>query len=116
MTRERKLQIGFIAGVVLVLLGTLDPLEGSILVVIGSVVLAVVTRLFRDPHARYYRMAAILILVGVAALWVLSAFGGFGGDSTLSYGWAILILPYPLGWLLLLGLFYVRLFVFRKSQ
>ncbi|WP_088340061.1 hypothetical protein [Robiginitalea sediminis] len=114
MTRERKLQIGFIAGVVLVLLGTLDPLEGSILVGLGSVVLAVVTRLFRDPHARYYRMAAILILVGVAALWALSALGGFGGESSLGYGWSLLIAPYPVGWLMLLVLFYLRLFVKGK--
>lgn len=114
MTRERKLQLGFIAGVFLVLFGTLDPLEGSILIALGAVVLAVVTRMHQDPHARWYALAAWGILFGVIAMFILSAFGGFGSESTLSYGWAILILPYPLGWLALLGLFYVRLFVPRR--
>jgi hypothetical protein len=39
-----------------------------------------------------------LIVFGVAALWVLSAFGGFG-EGALSWWWALLCLPYPLGWL-----------------
>lgn len=114
MTRERKLQIGFIAGVLLTLLGALDPLEGSLLVALGSVVLAVVTRLFQDPHAQYYRIAAILIVLGGGALWGLSALGGFGGESDLAYGWSVLIAPYPVGWLMLLVLFYLRLFVRGK--
>lgn len=116
MTRERKLQIGFIAGVILVLLGTLDPLEGSILILIGSGLLAFVTHLFPDPHARLYRLAAILIAIGVVALWVLSSLGGFGGESDLSWNWGLLILPYPIGWLILLVLFYLRLFVKKKAS
>lgn len=39
-----------------------------------------------------------LIVFGVAALWVLSAFGGFG-EGALSWWWALLCLPFPLGWL-----------------
>ncbi|MDG1571409.1 hypothetical protein OZ410_03720 [Robiginitalea sp. M366] len=114
MKREKRLQLGFIAGVVLVLLGTLDPLEGSLLIALGAGVLAWVTHSYQDPHARYYKMAAGLIGFGVAALWLLSALGGFGGKSTLANGWAVLLLPYPAGWLMLLGLFYLRLFVKRK--
>jgi hypothetical protein len=115
MTRDRKLQIGFIVGIILVILGTLDPLEGSILILVGSGLLAFVTHYFPDPHAWYYRLAAVLIALGVVALWVLSSLGGFGGESDLGWGWGLLILPYPVGWLILLGLFYIRLFVRKKS-
>lgn len=108
---KRWLQAGFILGVFLILLGTLDPLEGSLLILAGSVLLAVVTHLFRDPQHRWYRLAALLIFTGVLALWVLYALGGFGGESGLGYGWTVLILPYPAGWLMLLVLFYIRLFV-----
>ena len=61
-------------------------------------------------------MAAILILIGVIALWVLSSLGGFGGESDLAWGWGLLILPYPIGWLILLVLFYLRLFVRKKGE
>ncbi len=118
MKREFKkkqwLQAGFILGVVLFLLGTLDPLEGSILILAGSVLLAVVTYHFGDAYHKWYRLAAILILFGVIALWILSALGGFGGEGGLGFGWGFLILPYPVGWLMLLVLFYLRLFV-RKN-
>jgi hypothetical protein len=109
--KRRWLQAGFILGVVLFLLGTLDPLEGSVLILAGSVLLAAVSHLFGDPHQKWYRIAAILILLGVLALWTLSVLGGFGGESDLARGWAVLILPYPIGWLMLLVLFYLRLFV-----
>lgn len=115
MNRERKLQIGFIVGVVLVLLGTLDPLEGSILILLGSGLLAFVTHFFPDPHAKLYRWAAVLIAIGVVALWILSSLGGFGGESDLAWSLGLLILPYPIGWLILLVLFYIRLFVRKKE-
>lgn len=112
--RKRWLQAGFVLGVVLVLLGTLDPLEGSVLVLAGSIVLAVASYGFGDPQHKWFRLAAVLILIGVSALWILSAYGGFGAGSTLGYGWAVCILPYPVGWLILMGLFYLRLFVHKK--
>lgn len=116
MQGKRWLQAGFILGVFLFLLGTLDPLEGSILILAGSVLLAVVTHRFGDPHRKWYRLAAGLIAFGVAALWLLSGLGGFGGTSDLAYGWALFIAPYPIGWLLLLVLFYLRLFVQKKRS
>ncbi len=116
MNRERWLRIGFIAGIVLFLLGSIDPLEGSGLIALGGIMLAVVARRLEDPHWKYYRLAAILLVVGVALLWIFSALGGFGGEATLAWGWAWLLLPYPVGWFMVLVLFYVRLFGSRKGQ
>lgn len=110
MNRERWLRIGFIAGIVLFLLGSIDPLEGSGLIALGGILLAVATHLYHDPHRRYYRFAAILLTLGVALLWIFSALGGFGGESGLAWGWAWLMLPYPAGWLMVLILLLIRLF------
>ena len=110
MTRERWLRIGFIGAIVLFLLGSIDPLEGSGLIALGGILLAVVTRLYGDPHRKYYQLAAILLVVGVALLWIFSYLGGFGGDSGLAWGWAWLMLPYPAGWLMVLILLLIRLF------
>ncbi len=51
----------------------------------------------------YWAWAVILIAVGVAALFGLSAVGGIGGRSGHSMWWGLLILPYPLGWLMALA-------------
>ena len=110
MTRERWLRIGFIGAIVLFLLGSIDPLEGSGLIALGGILLAVVSHLYGDPHRKYYRLAAILLVVGVALLWIFSYLGGFGGDSGLAWGWAWLMLPYPAGWLMVLILLLIRLF------
>ena len=108
--RESWLRIGFIAGILLFLLGSIDPLEGSGLIALGGIILAVVTHLIGDPHRKYYRIAAILLGVGVVLLWALSYLGGFGGESGMAWGWAWLLLPYPVGWLMVLGLLYLRIF------
>lgn len=43
-------------------------------------------------------VSALLTVVGVAALWIMSSMGGFG-EGALSWWWALLVLPYPVGWL-----------------
>ena len=111
MNQDRKLQIAFLIGIALVLLGTLNPLHGSLLILAGSLILMEVTRRYKDPHAKYYRMAAGAIIFGVAALWILYALGLASEDAPSPWWW--LVAPYPIGWLGLLGLFYIRLFVRR---
>ena len=91
-------------------------LEGSVLVALGAGVLAWVSYLAKEPHFKYYRVAAILIFIGVVALWILSAYGGFGGDTGRSDLWGLILLPYPAGWLMVLVLLFRRLFVPRKKS
>ena len=68
-----------------------------------------------DAEVKRRRWLQAGFVLGVLALWILSALGGFGGESYLSYGWGVLILPYPVGWMMLLILFYLRLFAQKKS-
>lgn len=84
------------------LLGAVDPLEGSLLILPGSGMLALGLYVGKAERRRlrYWVWVFILIAVGVGALFGLSAVGGFGGTSGLSMGWGILILPYPAGWLM----------------
>ena len=50
----------------------------------------------------YWTWVFILIAVGVGAMFALSAVGGIGGRSGHSLWWGVLMLPYPLGWLMAL--------------
>ena len=88
-----------------VVVGTLDPMEGSLLILPGSGLVAVGMYLGGKDRRTvlYWTWAFILIAVGVAALFGLSAVGGIGGKSGHSMWWGILILPYPVGWLMALG-------------
>lgn len=91
-----------IVGAIAMLLGTLDPLEGSVLILPGCGLVALGIYLSgRDRRTvLYWTWAFILIAVGVGAMFVLSTVGGIGGKSGHSMWWGVLILPYPAGWLM----------------
>jgi hypothetical protein len=89
-----------IAGGIGMVVGAVDPLEGSLLILPGSGLLALGTYLGQaERRVVASKVAAfVLILVGVGALWGLSFVGGFGGTSGHSMWWGLLILPYLVGW------------------
>lgn len=97
-------RILWVAGGIAMLLGTLDPMEGSGLILAGGGLVALGMFLGRKDHRAilYWAWAFILIAVGVGAMFALSAVGGIGGKSGHSMWWGLLILPYPAGWLMAL--------------
>lgn len=101
-TRELWSRILNIVGSIAMLVGALDPLEGSLVILAGSGVVALGTFLGRSGRGLrvYWIGVFILIAAGVGAMFVLSAFGGIGGPSGHSMWWGILILPYPVGWMM----------------
>ena len=94
-----------VVGGIAMVLGTLDPLEGSVLILPGSGLVALGMHLGGKDRRTvlYWVWVFILIAVGVAALFGLSAVGGIGGKSGHSMWWGMLILPYPLGWVMALA-------------
>lgn len=100
----RKLwsRILVIVGSIAMLVGALDPMEGSLIILPGSGIVTLGTFLGNSGRGLllYWIWIFILIAVGVGALFGLSAFGGIGGNSGHSIGWGILILPYPVGWIM----------------
>jgi len=98
----------YIIGVISLVIGALDPLEGSVIIVVGSTLTALSTYLTYDRHRRIFFASMIMIMIGVCFLFYLSSLGGFGRNSGLSWWWGILILPYPTGWLLSIILLIVR--------
>jgi hypothetical protein len=84
--------------------GTLDPMEGSLLILPGSGLVALGVYLAGTNRrlALYWTATFILIAVGVAALFGLSSMGGIGGRSGSSLWWGLMLVPYPVGWLMAL--------------
>jgi hypothetical protein len=84
------------------LVGALDPMEGSLAILPGSGMIAL--GLFVGKAERhlllYWMWVFILIGVGVGAMFGLSAFGGIGGTTGRSMWWGVLVLPYPVGWIM----------------
>ena len=94
-------RILFPLGVACILVGSLDPLEGSLLIVPGFGMLAFEAFLTHSRQVRLLVLAFGLVAVGVTAMFVLSSFGGIrfgGGSGGLAPWWGLLILPYPIGW------------------
>ncbi len=93
------IQIVFIIGVIGIIAGAIDPMEGSVVIAIGSVFLALASYLKNDRHKKHFLIFSILILVGVFFLFFWSNLGGIGGTSTYSGWWGVTIITYPIGWI-----------------
>ena len=90
-----------VIGLAGMLLGALDPLEGSLLIVPGTGLAALGAFLGRSRRRVLSYWSPALVAAGVGAMWIVSAFGGLGGGTGRSLWWGLLILvPYAAGWLL----------------
>lgn len=110
-TRSFWSRILVIVGGMAMLLGAIDPLEGSVVILTGSALVLVGAFLGQADRRRrlYWTVTFVLIAVGVSAMFALSALGGIGGEGGHSIGWGVLVLPYPVGWIMGMASLTVRL-------
>lgn len=87
-------------GLVAMLLGAFDPLEGSLLILPGSGLVALGALVGGHSQQKLLGLAFVLVTIGVGAMFALSAVGGVGADSGRSMWWLLTVLPYPIGWLM----------------
>jgi hypothetical protein len=101
MKEETKwMRIIYFIGIIALIIGALDPMEGSVVIAAGSTLIAFSAYITRDRHRKIFLASFILIATGVGFMVYLSSLGGIGGKSALSIWWGTLILPYPIGWLM----------------
>jgi len=107
MVRSRRwARVLVIAGAVGLIAGAVDPLEGSVVILGGVGLAALGARLGHSRQVRLLSWALVLVAAGVGAMFALSAGGGIGGSTGRSLWWAVLMVPYPIGWILgLVGAF-----------
>jgi len=89
-----------IMGLIAMVIGAIDPLEGSLVILPGTGLVALGALLGSSRHRILLYWSFFLVAVGVGALWGLSALGGFGGNSGRSNWWGLVLLPYPVGWIM----------------
>jgi len=89
-----------ILGLVGMLGGAIDPLEGSVVILAGTGLAALGALIGKSRRRFHLYTAFALVFVGVGAMFALTAIGGVGGNSGHSAWWLLLLLPYPIGWLL----------------
>ena len=94
--RSRSLVI---VGLVMMVAGVVDPLEGSVVILGGSILVAL-GAFFSRTRYRLSIAALVLIGIGVGAMFGMSALGGVGGNTGRSIWWLVLCVPYPIGWVL----------------
>jgi hypothetical protein len=97
VNRSRSLVI---AGLLLMVVGVVDPLEGSVVILGGSALVAAGAFFSRAHRYRLQLTAFVLIVIGVTALMGLSAIGGVGGNTGRSMWWLAICAPYPIGWVM----------------
>jgi len=100
IARGRLIRILMIAGLIAMLVGAIDPLEGSIVILAGSGIVALSAFLGKSRYRKLLYLAFALIAIGVGALFILSMRGGIGHGSGRSMWWGLVIMPYPVGWIM----------------
>jgi len=98
--RKRWSGIISIIGLVAMILGAIDPLEGSVVIVFGSLLSAIGAWMAGSRHFKLLILSFCLIVIGVAILFGLSSVGGIGGDTGRPMWLMIVFLPYPVGWIM----------------
>jgi hypothetical protein len=97
-------------------LGSLDPLEGSILILIGFIFISIFMKVTHNKFAKYFIFASSISGIGIFFMFYFSFLGGFFGNSTLNKWYLLLLLPYPLGWLLFIILLVTNFFESFKKK
>ena len=88
-----------ITGFVFFLIGTIDPLEGSPVIIFGSLLIAIGAYLYKSKYQLLLNLSFLFLVIGVGILFWLSSLGGVGEGSNLSIYWLYACLPMPIGWL-----------------
>lgn len=114
MTKKAKwIRIIFLIGVFLLVIGAFDPLEGSIVIITGSFLLALSAFASHDKNRMLFLVFLVLMAVGIFFLFYISSLGGLGANA-LSWWWGITILPYPVAWIATIILLIIR--AFKKTK
>ena len=113
---DKALQVVYRTGIVMLLLGILDPLEGSVVIVVGSSLVAIAAWNLHKPYRYWLLVAWLMVVSGVAYLFFISSLGGFLGNTGRSWVWGLPILPYPLGWLLSVVVLILQFLKSKRSK
>jgi hypothetical protein len=92
-------RILMVVGLAGMLIGAIDPLEGSFIILPSVGLVAVGAWLGKSGHRKLLTWSVGMVAFGVAAMVVLSWLGGIGGNRGQSMWWGIFVLPYPIGWI-----------------
>lgn len=105
---KKRTSILAMVGWIALISGAIDPLEGSLAIAIGSILICLDAWRRGSAWRFLYAIASGLILIGVFFLFYISSRGGIEGNL-LKSPLSLLIAPYPIGWL-------VFVFSFVKTQ
>jgi hypothetical protein len=97
MPHKRLSRVLILLGIVVIVAGCLDPMEGSVVILLGSGLVAAGAGHAHSRLRSSALWALVSIGIGVGALVVLSVLGGVGGKSGRSMLWLLVVVPYPLG-------------------
>ena len=100
MERATWFRILVILGLFGMVIGALDPLEGSVIILPCVAIAALGVWMGHTRRRKLVYAGVALVAWGVAGMFLLSAIGGVGGTSGRSAWWTLTLLPYPVGWLL----------------
>lgn len=93
-------KILLLAGLVAMFVGVTDPMQGSMLIVPGMAATVMGAYLGRSKYLKLLCWSLALVVFGVAEMFDLSAMGELDDHAGQLTWYALLVLPYPVGWVI----------------
>jgi hypothetical protein len=90
-------QLLMVIGLLGLLVGCMDPLEGSAVILPSAAIITLGAMLAKSQVRVFLFWSFIFVACGVGALIGLSSIGGVGRDTGRSLWWLALLIPYAVG-------------------
>lgn len=100
-------KILFTIGVIAMFVGIFNPIRLFLIVTIGAVLVTLSALAERDRHRYLYLAFTFLIITGAFFIHYMSLLGEYNVAG--EWWWNLMILPYPIGWILIMAMLLVRL-------
>ena len=100
MNKSRWSRILVWAGLAAMLVGAIDPLEGSVVILAGIIMITVGGLLGGTRYKKLLIWSLVLVAAGIGTMVVMSYMGGLGDSTGRSMWWALVLVPYPVGWVM----------------
>ena len=92
-----------VIGLLLLLLGALDPMEGAVGVFVGAGLVALGAYLSHSAYRTLLTRAFVLVVIGFTGMLAQGALRAVGRVSGGSWWWGLFLLPYVVGGVMALG-------------
>jgi len=97
----------FTVGVIALFVGIFNPMGWYIIVTAGAVMITLAALAEQDRHRYIYLASTFLVIIGSLLIYYMSLLGSYEVQG--EWWWNLMVLPYPIGWIVIMAMLLIKL-------